>query len=219
MDFSNVIHFLTYGRIKVFRAKHIFTVLLAFRLITLKPPACCCSSNRITVVSLCFRKTGLVKVALSEPRKHCHCTTGEDSVLSRLSPTAAPPRAQSNEVTWKEPLSKQQLLTPTVNHVPSDTLLTAAPGALKLQGAAHATTQNKSFWNITLNEQSVRKKHTETERAACPLTLWATEPASQGFSGKQAEVQSQPSRSPRMWTKKGFITRKKRRQWSNFLLF
>lgn len=37
MDFSNVIQLLIYRMIEVFRAKHIFTVLLPFRLITLIP--------------------------------------------------------------------------------------------------------------------------------------------------------------------------------------
>lgn len=45
-------------------AVHIFTVLHPFRLFILGPLDCCYSSSGITVVSLHFRKTGLVKVAV-----------------------------------------------------------------------------------------------------------------------------------------------------------
>lgn len=213
MDFSNVIQLLIYRMIKVFRPKHIFTVLLPFRFIPLDPPDCCYSSNGITVVSLCLRKTGLAKVTLSEPRKHCHLNSARPVTYSC-------PSSEPRAMRWpgKSHCQSSSFWNP-LQVTPFDTLLTAVPWALKLQGAAHATTQNKGFWNITLNEQSEWNKPTETERTACPLTLWATEPTSQGFSGKQAEIQSQPSRRPRMWTIKGFVIRKKREDLSNFLLF
>lgn len=207
MAFSNIIQLLIYRMIKIFRAKQIFTVLLLFRLITLDPPDCCNSSSAITVVS------ALEKQDLPEQPK-------ETLSLHHWRGLSAPPVSPEHwgdleRATLKAAASETHCEWCPLCHPPD-----CSTSSHEVAGI-HATSQNKGFGNITLNEQSEGKKPTESEseRAACPLTLWATEPTPQGFSAKQAEVQSQHSRSPRMWTIKGFITRKKKGDLSNLLLF
>ena len=134
----------------------------------LGPLDCCYSSSGTTAVSLHFRKTGLVKVAVFDPKEtlSLHHLRGLCAVRPVL-------WIWGNKVTRKEPISKQAALTfllqPTANHFPFNTLLSAASSSLKSQRGAHARTWNKGFGNVTQNEPSESKKPSEIERAAGPV--------------------------------------------------